>query len=174
MWIGASALYAKIGQGVAVNYQTMGLNDPTAAKRSYVLVSTSEAFTGHYAPAQFAAETGVRIASWRLLSLCECDHTLTRTGERAFDVALDGSLLSSPFAALLRSPKYAPAIGERVQLTDMVLQILGVDEQGQPDRFSVELSSQTLPEFWAWSDGAMTQFDLPELGQSRTFKWVHP
>jgi hypothetical protein len=174
MWLGASALYAKIAAGVAVNYQAMGLNERSAAQRSYVLISTSEVFSGLYAPLQFAAEHRARVAGWRILSLCECDHRVTRLTARSFEVKLYGALLSSPFAALLRSPRHPLNAGDRVNLSDLAIEVLGHDDEGQPNRFSVELKNPELPEFWAWSDGRMERFELPPIGQSRTFRWVRP
>lgn len=173
-WIGGSAIYSKIIAGAAANYKIMGLDAASAANRSYVVISAAEVFSGVYAPFQFAAEHRARVASWRILSVCECDHTLTQLTERSFEVKLDGSLLDSPFAAVLRSPRQPPKVGERVELSDMAIEVLGIDDQAQPTRFSVELKSPKLPEFWAWSDGKMQRFLLPAPGQSRTFRWVQP
>ena len=174
MWIGGSAIYSEIVAGAEANYKAMGLDERSAANRSYVVISAAEVFSGVYAPFQFAAEHRTRVANWRILSVCECDHTLTQLTDRSFEVKLEGSLLDSPFAAVLRSPRQPPKVGDRVQLSDMAIEVLGVDEQAQPTRFSVELKDPTLPEFWAWSDGRMERFSLPAPGQSRTFRWVPP
>lgn len=173
-WVGGSALYSRIIADAEANYRAMGLHEESAANRSYVVISAAEVFSGFYAPFQFAAENRIRVGSWTILSLCECDHTLTRLSERTFEVTLDGHLLSSPFAALIRSPRQPPKLGERVRLTDMTIEVSGTNDQAQPTRFSVELMSPTLPEFWAWSDGSMERFSLPAPGQSRTFRWVPP
>ena len=61
-----------------------------------------------------------------------------------------------------------------MQLSDMAIEVLGTDDQAQPTRFSVELTNPTLPEVWAWSDGRMERFLLPQPGESRTFRWVPP
>lgn len=173
-WVVGSLVYARIIADAETNYEVMGLHERNAADRSYVVISAAEVFSGFYAPFQFAAENRTRVGSWRLLSLCECDHTLTRLGERSFEVQLDGDLLSTPFAAVLRSPRQPPKLGDRVQLTDMAIEVLAVDDQAQPTRFSVELKRPELHEFWAWSDGRMERFSLPAPGQSRTFRWVPP
>lgn len=174
MWVLGSALYSRIVAGAETNYQVMGLHQRSAATRSYVVISAAEVFSGFYAPFQFAAENRTRVRSWRILSLCECDHTLTRLTARSFEVKLDGDLLGTPFAAVVRSPRQPPKLGDRVQLSDMTIEVLGIDEQAQPNRFSVELRTPTLPEFWAWSDGTMERFSLPAQGQSLTFRWVPP
>ena len=174
MWVLGSALYSRIVSGAEANYRVMGLHEKSAANRSYVVISAAEVFSGVYAPFQFAAESRTRVGSWRILSLCECDHTLTQLTARSFEVKLDGDLLSTPFAAVIRSPRQPPKLGDRVQLGDMTIEVLGVDDQAQPTRFSVELRAPTLPEFWAWSDGRMERFSLLAPGQSRTFRWVAP
>jgi hypothetical protein len=174
LWIGGSVLYSEIIAGVTTNYKAMGLTERSAANRSYVVISAPEVFSGVYAPFQFAAEHRTRVANWRMLSLCECDHTLTRLTDRSFEIELDGNLLGSPFAALVRSPRHPPKLGDRVQLSDMAIEILGIDDEAQPTRFSVELKHPALPEFWAWSDGRMERFSLPAPGHSRTFRWLQP
>lgn len=174
MWVGGSALYSAIIAGVETNYAAMGLRERSAAGRSFLVLSTSEVFSGLYAPLQFAALNRTRIGSWRLLSLCECDHTLTQISDRRFELKLHGSLLSSPFAAMLHSPRTPPRVGERVELSDLAIEVLSADESGQPTSFSVELKANPLPELWAWTDGKMERLEMLLPGQSRTLRWLPP
>jgi hypothetical protein len=152
----------------------MGLDDASARERKYLVV-TANAFVAYFAPMQFAAETGENVGGWRVLSVAECDHRLTRIGPRRFELeAVGGTFMASVTEEMTRAPEAPFLEGEVVDLHDVRVEILRLGRGGLPDLMGVELKAPgELPELWASVSGKMEPLRLG-VGDSVDLPFVQP
>jgi hypothetical protein len=155
-------------------FEEMGLARPESTERSYFVITTSDGFSSWYVPYRMAALHG-KLGHQVIASMALCDHTLRRLGERSFELSLAGTLFAEPFVGVLADVDSPPAVGHTVELSDTRFEVLGVNEDRQPNRFAVTFKgNKPLPEMWAWHEGKHIRVELPAIGESKTFKWVAP
>jgi hypothetical protein len=99
--------------------------------------------------------------AWWPLSIAPFDHRLTRTGERAGELELEGG-------EFFRAEEQPLVVGQQVALDGMTVTVL--DANGpRPTRVGfvadVPLEDPSLL-FLVWKDGGLRRTPLPPVGQS--------
>jgi len=104
---------------------------------------------------------------WRALSFGPQRVTVTRTGERTLELDYEGGILSTPFLELYRDRRLAMAVGERVDLQDLRIEVLALTPDGRARRarftFDAPLDAPSFA-FYAWRNGRFERYEPPPVG----------
>lgn len=175
LWPSMSLVYNEITAAQQRGVNEMGLDDLSASDRNYLVV-TANAFVAYFAPMQFAAETRENVGAWRVLSVAECDHRLTRTGPRRFELeAVGGTFMASVTEEMTRAPEVPFSEGEIVDLHDVRVKILRLAESGLPDLLGVEVKADgEMPELWGSVNGKMEPLPNLAVGDSVDLPFSQP
>jgi hypothetical protein len=140
---------------------------PDMAQRTIVLVNPPADFFAGYLPIRRAA-LGEPLSRFRWLGSGTSELTLTREDARTLTVAQAGGFLAHVSERMLRSPSRPMAVGERVVMSGLEVEVLALEPDGRPAvarmRFRVPLEDPSL--YWAkWGGRAYVPFALPKVGE---------
>jgi hypothetical protein len=147
-------------------------SDPAVVGQDLVLVNPPDfVYTvGAIAPVKWlSGEANPR----RILALAGAPTAMeiTRSDARTLRVHLDDALFNVPMTRYYRAPELRFAVGDRVALPGLSIEVLDVDAAGDPDtlrfRFDVALEDASL-RWLAWHDGAWIPWRPPGIGESTT------
>lgn len=104
---------------------------------------------------------------FRMLSLGAHAVIVTRTDARTLELVYAGGLLSDPFTELFRDRRIAMHVGERIELTGLSTEVLGVTNDGRAERvrfrFDRPLEAPSLV-FYAWQRDRLRPWRPPSVG----------
>lgn len=126
-------------------------------------------FTAH--TSFIRAEYGLPLsAKIRILASGMTPHLeITRVDERSLEFQPEGGFIGTFVDKLFRSPAYPMRVGQRVELTDMTVEVLSLTDDQRPlrARFTF-LRSLDDPSFLflEWKDQDFVRLDLPVVGES--------
>lgn len=93
----------------------------------------------------------------------------TRVDARTLRVRLEAGLFSVPFTRYHRAGELRFAVGDRIELTGFAVEILGLNDAGDPNelayRFAVPLEDESL-RWLAWQDGVYVPWLPPAPGET--------
>jgi hypothetical protein len=92
---------------------------------------------------------------------------VTRLDDRTLVVRPEGGFLAFPFDNVFRSSAHPLRLGQRVELTNVSVEVTALTESGRPAeamfRFSAPLEDGTF-KWLQWKEGKYTLFDPPAIG----------
>jgi hypothetical protein len=144
--------------------------DPALAEQDLILVNPPDYVYGVTAiPAmkRVAGEPSPR----RLRALVAAPSALAvrRVDARTLHVQLEPGLFGGPFTRYHRAEEVRFAVGERIELTGFSVEILSLNEAGDPNelayRFAVPLEDASL-RWLAWRDGVYVPWRPPAAGET--------
>ena len=108
--------------------------------------------------------------AWRVLSFGVQPIRVRREQERALVVDYEGGILGTPFMELYRDRHIPMAVGEKVSLQGMEVEVLHVTADGRTDQarftFDTDLGDPSFI-FYAWTGDGFEQAPVPPLGAER-------
>lgn len=97
------------------------------------------------------------------------DLTITRTDNTSLEIESNGGFITHSFDRLYRGASHPMAVGQRVELTDMTIQVLTLTEDQRPLKvhftFAKPLEDKSLC-FYQWRETGFLPFTLPAVGAS--------
>jgi hypothetical protein len=108
---------------------------------------------------------------WRALSFGAQPVTVTRKDDRTLDLRYHGGILQDPFMELYRDRRIPMAVGDRVVLKGVVIEVIAVtkDSRAEQARFSFDTPLEAPSfRFYAWLGGRFQLFTPPSIGRSVT------
>jgi len=107
---------------------------------------------------------------WRVLSFGPQTVVVRRRDERTLILDYQGGILGTPFLELYRDRRLAMAVGDRVELEGVVIEVLAVttDRRVSQAKFSFDepLDSDAF-RFYYWTDETFKPFIVPAIGASQ-------
>ncbi len=95
--------------------------------------------------------------------------TITRTDDLSLEIEPQGGFIDQSFDRLYRGSSDPMAVGDRVELSDMTVQVLSLTEDKRPLKvrftFNQELEGKSLC-FYQWNGKGFMPFTLPVVGKS--------
>jgi len=112
-----------------------------------------------------AAPDAVRVLASGLSS----DLTITRTDERTFEIEAQGGFITNTFDRLYRGFTDPMTQGQRIELSDMVAEVLTLTQDQRPLKvsftFSKPLENGTIC-FYKWKKAGFIPFKPPDIGHA--------
>lgn len=105
---------------------------------------------------------------WRALSFGTQPVTVMRKDDRTLDLTYHGGILQDPFMELYRDRRIPMAIGDRVRLKGLIIEVIAVtkDLRAERARFSFDTPLEAPSfRFYAWLDGRFQLFTPPAIGR---------
>jgi len=94
---------------------------------------------------------------------------ITRPDDRTMSIRPEGGYLAYPFDNVYRGPAHPMHLGQRVELTNMTVEITDLTADGRPAealfRFGVPLEDASL-RLLKWEDGKYVPFAIPAVGDT--------
>lgn len=145
-------------------------SDPSLAQQELVLVNPPDyIYLAQTIPVIRRVENQAAPRRIRALAAGGSAMTLTRIDARSLRVELDAGLFPSDFSRYFRARELGFAVGERVELTDLTVEVLALDSLGDPSallfHFPVALEDPSL-RWLVWNDGVYAPFAPPAPGDS--------
>jgi hypothetical protein len=149
------------------------ITDPALEHQDLIVVNPPSPIHAGYV-AILAELNGTPIPSRvRVLAPGLSEVTVRRTDDRTLIVSPAEGYLARPFDRLFRSIPYPMALGEKVELTGMTVEVTALTEDGNPAEakfsFAIPLEDPSLR--WIYSvDGRFEPFTPPPVGQAVKLK----
>jgi hypothetical protein len=155
-------------------------SDEIVAEQSFIFVNSNE-FLAIYFPVVRTVEGGVAPKRIAQLFPMLASPTLARVDERTISLRAGKGFLNRDFETLCRTPALPFEVGDCVETKDFEVRVTEVTSDGRPAaasfRFHLPLDDDSL-RWLFWKDGALREFQLPEVGGSvvveATLPWRAP
>jgi len=173
-WWVMSSLPVQLDERMREVHAAVPVADTHAPERRYIILWAPDPVAGMYPPLVRATQGHPIPLAWRVLSVAECDHRVTRTGPKRFELALiDGQMLMTVFERLWRDQERPLEQGEVVRLGDMAITVLAAGDTG-PTR--IEVTTQAPLDdppyvYLVWRDGGLRRFTFPPVSESVTIPY---
>jgi hypothetical protein len=175
-WVASGAFFASLRQATSDRSRALLLDRPEVEDEDLVLISVPDVFVGVYLPFERRSRGEPAPRRWRLLSLAECDHLVTRTGDSTIDLELTGAFLETAFEGVYRRPSHPLRVDDRVELDGLSVRVLGVDSRGRANHFRMDFD-RSLDDgrlrLYGWDGGEMRPVRLAR-GETRRLAWQRP
>ncbi|MGB2959675.1 MAG: hypothetical protein WBD30_12390, partial [Bacteroidota bacterium] len=134
-----------------------------------VIVNPPMAFQAHYLPTARLLNGQTVPRRLRVLASGLTELEISRPDDRSLLVRPEGGYLNQPFDEVFRGPAHPMSLGERVELTDMSVEVTELTEDGCPAEalfeFPFPLEDAELK--WVkWEDGKYVPFVIPAIGDT--------
>jgi hypothetical protein len=100
---------------------------------------------------------------------------MTRIDEHSLELQPEGGFIASNLDTVFRGSAHPMHVGQRVELSDMTVEVLSLTEDQRPLRvrftFRQPLEDPSLL-FLEWHDQKFVRFDLPRIGESVQLPWA--
>jgi hypothetical protein len=157
-----------------------GPSDEIVAEQSFIFVNSNE-FLAIYFPVIRSVEGGVAPKRIAQLFPMLASPTLARVDERTISLHAERGFLNRDFETFCRALALPFEVGDCVETKDFEVQVTDVTSDGRPSaasfRFHLPLDDDSLRWLY-WKDGALREFQLPEVGDSvvveATLPWRAP
>jgi hypothetical protein len=168
-WPGLSLAVARIDAVMRGTFARSEIDSPKVSEEILIVPVAPDPMLAMYTVILREYEGRPRAKAWLALSMAQCTHTLARTAENRIELTLvEGEYLKALFEQLVRDPKEAFHVGQRIELPQMTVEILGMGTIG-PNRVAFEFPGD-LDEapyvFMLWKENRLARTTPPAVGDS--------
>jgi hypothetical protein len=149
--------------------------DPSITEKSLIIVNSPSVINTAFTQVSRVLSGEPYPRHVRVLAPGGAAVSLARTDERTLVLRPDGGYLLRPFDQLYRGVHHPLALHERVQLTEVTVEITELTDDGRPAeatfRFDVPLEDPS--HYWLqWTHGAYRPFTPPAVGDTVRLRLV--
>ncbi|MEW6237875.1 MAG: hypothetical protein AB1656_21010 [Candidatus Omnitrophota bacterium] len=150
-------------------------NDSNITQQDLILVNPPLVFFAHHLPITLFLQDRPLPHTFRVLAQGSSSLQIKRIGERSLSIRPQDGFMNTVNEILFRSASHPMAVGQKVLMTGMSVEIASLTADGRPVeaifRFDVPLDEASM-RWMQWKNGVYVPFVPPSIGQTITLSPV--